>query len=215
MKVVLFCGGLGLRMREYSDQVPKPMVPIGYRPVLWHLMRYYAHYGHTDFVLCLGHQGDVIKQYFLDYSETISNDFVLSGGGKDVELLSTDIDSWTITFVDTGMRASIGERLMAVRQHVAGEERFLANYADGLGDVDIDAVVATARGQRRGGHLRHGRPPPVVPPRGGGRRQPRDLRVATPPRPTCASTAVSSCSNRASSTTWSRGTSWSSSRSSG
>ena len=146
MKVVLFCGGLGLRMREYSDQVPKPMVPIGYRPVVWHLMRYYAHYGHTDFVLCLGHQGDVIKQYFLDYSETISNDFVLSGGGKDVELLSTDIDDWTITFVDTGMRASIGERLMAVREHVAGEERFLANYADGLGDVDIDAVVAQHEG---------------------------------------------------------------------
>ena len=141
MKVVLFCGGHGLRMREYSDQMPKPMVPIGYRPVLWHLMRYYAHYGHTDFVLCLGYQGDVIKQYFLDYSETMSNDFVLRAGGTDVELLNTDIDSWTITFVDTGMRASIGERLMAVRDHLAGEERFLANYADGLSDVDLDRVV--------------------------------------------------------------------------
>ena len=142
MKVVLFCGGLGLRMREYSDRVPKPMVPIGYRPIVWHLMRYYAHFGHTDFVLCLGHQGDVIKRYFLDYSETISNDFVLSNGGKEVELLNTDIDSWTITFVDTGMQANIGERLMAVREHVAGEERFLANYADGLSDVPLDEVVA-------------------------------------------------------------------------
>lgn len=141
MKVVLFCGGHGLRMREYSDQMPKPMVPIGYRPVLWHLMRYYAHYGHTDFVLCLGYQGDVIKRYFLDYSETMSNDFVLRAGGTDVELLNTDIDSWTITFVDTGMRASIGERLRAVRGHLAGEERFLANYADGLSDVDLDRVV--------------------------------------------------------------------------
>lgn len=142
MKVVLFCGGLGLRMREYSDRVPKPMVPIGYRPVLWHLMRYYAHYGHTDFILCLGHQGDVIKQYFLEYSEALSNDFVLSNGGRDVELLNTDIESWTMTFVDTGVRANIGERLMAVREHVAGEERFMANYTDGLSDVDLDDLVA-------------------------------------------------------------------------
>jgi glucose-1-phosphate cytidylyltransferase len=141
VKVVLFCGGLGLRMREYSDRVPKPMVPIGYRPIVWHLMRYYAHFGHTDFVLCLGHQGDVIKQYFLDYSETISNDFVLSKGGKEVELLNTDIDGWTITFVDTGTQANIGERLMAVREHVAGEQRFLANYADGLSDVPLGDVI--------------------------------------------------------------------------
>jgi glucose-1-phosphate cytidylyltransferase len=142
VKVVLFCGGLGLRMREYSDRIPKPMVPIGYRPVVWHLMRYYAHFGHTDFVLCLGHQGDVIKQYFLDYSETISNDFVLHNGGREVEMLSTDIESWTITFVDTGMQANIGERLMAVRDHLAGEQTFLANYADGLSDLPLDEVVA-------------------------------------------------------------------------
>ena len=147
MKVVLFCGGLGLRMREYSDRVPKPMVPIGYRPVLWHLMRYYAHYGHNDFILCLGHQGDVIKQYFLEYSEAISNDFVLSGGGKEVKLLNSDIESWTITFVDTGLQANIGERLMAVREHVAGEETFLANYADGLSDVRLDEVVDLHRAE--------------------------------------------------------------------
>jgi glucose-1-phosphate cytidylyltransferase len=148
MKVVLFAGGLGLRMREYSDRIPKPMVMIGYRPVLWHLMRYYAHFGHTDFIICLGHQGDVIKRYFLEYSETISNDFVLSGGGKEVQLLNSDIDSWTMTFVDTGVQASIGERLMAVREHVAGERTFLANYSDGLADVPIDEVVALHEAKR-------------------------------------------------------------------
>ena len=82
MKVVLFCGGFGMRMREYSESVPKPMVPIGYRPILWHVMKYYAHYGHKDFILCLGYKADVIKNYFRTYDECVSNDFVLSGGGK-------------------------------------------------------------------------------------------------------------------------------------
>jgi glucose-1-phosphate cytidylyltransferase len=99
MKVVLFCGGLGMRMREYSETIPKPMVPIGPRPIMWHLMRYYAHYGHKEFILCLGYRGDSIKEYFLDYKEWLSNDFVLSGGGSEVELLSSDIDDWRITFV--------------------------------------------------------------------------------------------------------------------
>jgi glucose-1-phosphate cytidylyltransferase len=141
MKVVLFCGGLGMRMREYSETIPKPMVPIGPRPIMWHLMRYYAHYGHKDFILCLGYRGDSIKEYFLDYKEWLSNDFVLSGGGTDVELLSSDIDDWRITFVDTGIHANIGERLRAVRPHLEGEDVFLANYSDGLSDVPLDRVV--------------------------------------------------------------------------
>jgi len=139
MKVVLFCGGQGMRIREYSDQVPKPMVPIGYRPILWHVMKYYAHYGHKDFILCLGYQADVVKSYFRSYDETVSNDFVLDGGK--VELLQSDIHDWRITFVDTGAHANIGERLMAVRSHVAGEEHFLANYADGLTDCPLDQMV--------------------------------------------------------------------------
>ena len=101
MKVVLFCGGMGMRIREYSDTVPKPMVPIGYRPLLWHVMKYYAHYGHKDFILCLGYKADAIKNYFLNYDECVSNDFVLSNGGKNLRLLSTDIHDWNITFVDT------------------------------------------------------------------------------------------------------------------
>lgn len=143
MKVVLFCGGLGMRMREYSEAVPKPMVPIGYRPILWHVMKYYAHYGHKDFILCLGYKADVIKDYFLKYDECLSNDFVLSKGGKDLELLSRDIDDWKITFVDTGLTSNIGQRLKAVQKHLQGEEMFLANYTDGLSDVPLPAVIDT------------------------------------------------------------------------
>lgn len=145
MKVVLFCGGFGMRMREYSETIPKPMVPIGYRPILWHVMRYYAHFGHKDFILCLGYRGDSIKDYFLNYKEWLSNDFVLSGGGSDVELLSSDIDDWRVTFVDTGTHASIGERLRAVRPYLDGEDMFLANYSDGLSDVPLDRVVDLSR----------------------------------------------------------------------
>jgi len=137
MKVVLFCGGLGMRLRDYAENVPKPMVPIGYRPILWHLMKYYAHYGHKDFILCLGYRGDLIKHYFLNYEEFVTNDFVLSEGGRKRELLSSDIADWKITFVDTGQSSNIGERLALVKKHVAGEEVFLANYADGLTDMPL------------------------------------------------------------------------------
>lgn len=141
MKVVLFCGGQGMRLREYAENVPKPMVPLGNRPVLWHVMKYYAHFGHRDFILCLGYKGDVIKEYFLNYNEAYSNDFVLSNGGKTVELLESDIDDWRITFVDTGLRSSIGERLLAVQRHLGEDELFLANYADCLTDAPLDEVV--------------------------------------------------------------------------
>ena len=137
MKVVLFCGGLGMRLRDYSDRIPKPLIDIGPRPVLWHLMSYYAHFGHKDFILCLGHGGNAIKDYFLKYDECASNDFVLSGGGHKIDLLHRDIDDWRITFVDTGLQSSIGERLRAVRAHLDGEEMFFANYADGLSSLDL------------------------------------------------------------------------------
>ena len=145
MKVVLFCGGFGLRMREYSESVPKPMVNIGSRPILWHIMKYYAHYGHNDFILCLGWQADVIKKYFLEYDECISNDFVLSSGGRSVELMHSDIQDWTITFVDTGTQSNIGQRLKAVQSHLEDEEEFLANYTDGLCDVYLPDMIDAFR----------------------------------------------------------------------
>ena len=141
MKVVLFCGGLGLRMREYSEAVPKPMVPIGPRPILWHLMKYYAHFGHRDFILCLGYKADVIKRYFLDYDETVSNDFVMTEGGKNVRLLASDIHDWKITFVDTGLTSNIGTRLRAVREYVQDDEMFLANYSDGVANLPLPDMV--------------------------------------------------------------------------
>jgi glucose-1-phosphate cytidylyltransferase len=148
MKVVLFCGGLGMRLRDFSENVPKPLVNIGYRPILWNLMSYYAHFGITEFVLCLGYRADAIKHYFLHYDECLSNDFVLSKGGKDIQLLRRDIDDWTITFVDTGLHANIGTRLRAVRRYLEGEEMFMANYADGLTDLPLDQYLA--RFQRQG-----------------------------------------------------------------
>jgi glucose-1-phosphate cytidylyltransferase len=143
VKVVLFCGGFGTRLREHSETIPKPMVGIGARPMLWHLMKYYAHFGHREFILCLGYRGDLIKQYFLHYDECLSNDFVLSCGGRDVRVLQRDIEDWKITFADTGLHANIAERLKAVEHYLEGEEMFLANYADGLCDLDLRAYIET------------------------------------------------------------------------
>lgn len=148
MKVVLFCGGLGLRIRD-AENVPKPLVQIGYRPVLWHVMKYYAHHGHKDFILCLGYGADAVKKYFLDYSECTSNDFVLSCGGKKVELVNSDIDDWTITFADTGINSNIGQRLKAVEPYLEGEEEFLANYSDGLTDLHLPAQLQHFREQNK------------------------------------------------------------------
>ena len=142
MKVVLFCGGLGTRLREHSDTVPKALVNIGYRPLIWHLMRYYAHFGHTDFILALGYRGDMIREYFLNYNECMSNDFVLSHGGREVELLSRDIADWRITFVDTGLHSNIGQRLLRVRKNLGDDEIFLANYSDGLSDFPLNQYVS-------------------------------------------------------------------------
>src|SRR5215470_6293669 len=141
MKVVLFCGGAGMRLRGYSDDVPKPIVQIGTRPIIWHLMKYYAHYGHKDFILCLGYKGNVIKDYFLHYDEAVSNDFVWSKGGKKIHFLNRDIDDWTITFVETGANATIGERLKSVEPYLHGEEFFLANYGDGLSDLELPVMI--------------------------------------------------------------------------
>ncbi len=130
-----------MRLREYSESIPKPMVTIGYRPILWHIMKYYAHYGHTEFILCLGWKADYIKKYFLEYDECISNDFVLSSGGQDVNLLSSDIHDWKITFCDTGTTSNIGQRLTAAEKYLGDDEVFLANYTDGLCELHLPDLI--------------------------------------------------------------------------
>ena len=141
MKVVLFCGGLGMRIRDGNENTPKPMVHVGNRPILWHVMKYYAYFGHRDFILCLGYRADVIKNYFLSYNECLSNDFVFSKGGKHLQVLHSDMDDWTITFADTGATSNVGQRLKAVEKYLEGDEVFLANYTDNLTDLDLPRLL--------------------------------------------------------------------------
>ncbi len=149
MKVVLFCGGLGMRIREAGENTPKPMVHVGDRPILWHVMKYYAHFGHKEFILCLGYRADVIKNYFVNYSEFTSNDFVLRNGGKDLQVFNSDIHDWTITFVDTGTNSNIGQRLKAVEKYLDGEKVFLANYSDNLTDFNLPDLIEPFYGLRK------------------------------------------------------------------
>jgi glucose-1-phosphate cytidylyltransferase len=141
MKTVLFCGGLGTRIREYSESIPKPMIPVGDRPILWHLMQYYSQYGHHDFVLCLGYKANVIKDYFLNYRPQTYADCIVFGYGDKVEILGDRQADWRIAMIDTGMWRNIGERLWAVRERVKDEEIFLANYSDGLADVHLPSMI--------------------------------------------------------------------------
>lgn len=146
MKVVLFCGGLGTRLREHSDAIPKPLVDIGYRPIIWHLMRYYAHFGHKDFILCLGYRGDMIRQFFLDFRAAMATDFVLSDGGRQIRLMGDSEEDWRITCIDTGMHSNLGQRLGRVKHLLEGEETFLANYSDGLSDLPLDKHIEIFQG---------------------------------------------------------------------
>jgi glucose-1-phosphate cytidylyltransferase len=141
MKVVLFCGGLGTRIRDYSDNIPKPMIPVGNYPILWHVMQYYSRYGHHDFVLCLGYKASVVKNYFLNYKLSESSDCVISGFGSNIEIIGEKPPEWRITLVDTGIWRNIGARLFAVRHFVEHEDIFLANYSDGLTDAPLPQMI--------------------------------------------------------------------------
>ena len=141
MKVVLFCGGLGTRIREYSETIPKPMIPVGSQPILWHIMQYYSQYDHRDFVLCLGYKANVIKDYFLNYRPSMDNDCVVSEFGNRIEILGERLPDWRVTLIDTGVWRNLGERLSAVKELVKDEEVFLANYSDGLTDVRLPNMI--------------------------------------------------------------------------
>lgn len=141
MKVVLFCGGLGTRIRDYSESIPKPMITVGDQPIMWHLMNYYSQYDHKDFVLCLGYKANIIKDFFLTYRPQAFADCVVSGFDGDVEVLGDSRQDWRVTLIDTGLWRNIGERLWSVRRYVEDEEIFLANYSDGLADVDLNDMI--------------------------------------------------------------------------
>jgi glucose-1-phosphate cytidylyltransferase len=159
MKVVLFCGGLGTRIREYSESIPKPMIPVGHQPILWHVMHYYSEYGHTDFILTLGYKANIIKEFFLNYRPQVYADCVVSGFGAHVELLSKPEEDWRITLIDTGIWRNIGERLWAVRDYVKDEEIFLANYSDGLSDAPLPQMIDLLKRSGKTGCFLAVRPP--------------------------------------------------------
>ena len=144
MKVVLFCGGLGTRLREHSETIPKPLVSVGAQPLLWNLMKYYAYYGHKEFILCLGYKGESIKQYFLNYNTYLNQNFVMNGNSMSFEPAESDIADWRIHFVDTGLHSNIGMRLLRVKEYLKDDEAFLANYSDQLSDLDLSQYVDKA-----------------------------------------------------------------------
>jgi len=148
MKVVILCGGSGSRLRGETEFRPKPMVEVGGRPLLWHIMKMYAHYGFQEFVLCLGYKGEQIRQYFLDYEAMTRDVTIHLGHPSRVTLHGNAIEPWTITLADTGASALTGARVKRIEPYVTGDT-FLLTYGDGVADVNLEALVAF--------HRRHGR----------------------------------------------------------
>jgi glucose-1-phosphate cytidylyltransferase len=159
MKVVLFCGGFGTRIRDYGENLPKPMIPVGEQPILWHVMQYYSQYGHRDFVLCLGYKANTIKDFFLNWRQQTYSDCVISEAGRKVEFLGAGLPDWRVTLVDTGLWRNIGQRLCAVREHVKDEAMFLANYSDGLSDAPLPQMIELLEKSGKTGCFLAVRPP--------------------------------------------------------
>ncbi|MBO6518877.1 MAG: glucose-1-phosphate cytidylyltransferase [Rhodospirillales bacterium] len=144
MKTVILCGGQGTRIRDVAEDIPKPMIPIGTRPILWHIMKNYAAFGFNEFVLCLGYRGHVIKNFFINY-DMLTNDFTLTLGQPKslVEIQNhNESEDWTVTLAETGLHAMTGDRVRAVRKYVEDDDIFMLTYGDGLSDIDIERLVA-------------------------------------------------------------------------
>ncbi|MDP9263651.1 MAG: glucose-1-phosphate cytidylyltransferase [Acidobacteriota bacterium] len=143
MKVVILCGGFGTRIRDVADHIPKPMILIGRYPILWHIMKHYARYGHKEFTLCLGYKGQVIKEFFLNY-EAHTKDFTIELGRRDglrFHAAQEDAD-WRVTLVDTGLDAMTGARVRKIQKYIGQDEHFMLTYGDGVGDIDLGKLVA-------------------------------------------------------------------------
>ena len=139
MKVVILAGGFGTRLSERTESVPKPMVEIGGKPILWHIMKLYAHHGYRDFVIALGYKGDVIKRYFLDYY-ALANDLKINLEGGEVKVYGQETEDWHVDLIDTGLETNTGGRLRRLMDHVKGET-FLLTYGDGVSNVDVKSLV--------------------------------------------------------------------------
>lgn len=142
MKVVILAGGYGTRIRDVADDIPKPMIPIGPYPILWHVMKLYAHFGHTDFIVCLGYKGQVIKDFFLNY-EAYTRDFTitLGGGGKPTYHSEHDESDWAVTLADTGVSSMTGSRISRIKRYLDNDEEFMLTYGDGVSDVNLQALL--------------------------------------------------------------------------
>jgi len=140
MKTIILCGGLGTRMKEETEFKPKAMVLIGGKPILWHIMKIYAHYGYNEFVLALGYKGDMIRDYFLNQNAFV-NDFTLDTRDNNMKFYDNNCDDFKITFVDTGAESLTGERLLRLKKYIT-EDEFMVTYADGVSDIDINKLVA-------------------------------------------------------------------------
>ena len=140
MKVVLLAGGFGSRISELTQAIPKPMIPVGGKPILWHLMNSYAKYGHSDFFVALGYKSEVIKNYFLNYRE-LNSDFTINLKDGEVVSHNREISNWTVTLVNTGENTMTGGRLRRMKEYI-GSEPFLLTYGDGLSNVDINALIS-------------------------------------------------------------------------
>jgi glucose-1-phosphate cytidylyltransferase len=140
MKVVIFAGGLGTRISEETDTRPKPMVEIGGKPILWHIMKIYSHYGFNDFIICLGYKGYVIKEYFMNYF-LHNSDISIDLANNKMEVLGSKSDNFKVTLVDTGLQTKTAGRLQQIQKYI-GNEDFMLTYGDGVGDIDIPALVA-------------------------------------------------------------------------
>lgn len=160
MKVVILCGGQGSRIRDVSEVLPKPMLPIGGKPILWHIMKLYSRYGINDFILCLGYKGWLIKEFFLNY-QAMTHDFTIRLGDHNaITFLNNNEEaSWKVTLIDTGEATETGARLYKVRQHLAGEEQFCFTYGDGVADVNIEKLLQFHGASQRLATITGVRPP--------------------------------------------------------
>lgn len=156
MKVVILCGGEGTRMKEETEFKPKPLVEVGGKPILWHIMKIYAHYGYNEFILALGYKSNMIKEYFLNW-RTLANDFTLDTKGHEVIFQTKNHDDFKITFVDTGLKSLTGERLRRLESYIGGED-FMLTYGDGVANIDIKKLIGFHKKQNSVGTITGVRP---------------------------------------------------------